>query len=53
MAASADRLQPMIIRVPDDLKELVRERAEVEERTQAQVIRRALRHYLTKVPASA
>jgi ribbon-helix-helix CopG family protein len=47
------KLQPVIVRMPDDLRELVRERAETEERTQAQVIRRALRHYLTGCPAGA
>jgi hypothetical protein len=39
-------LQPILVRVPEDLRAALRERATLEERTQTQVIRRALRYYL-------
>ena len=48
-----ESLETMLVRLPSNLKEQVRQRATEEERTQAQVIRRALRHYLTEVPVSA
>ena len=44
-------LQPVLVRLPRELRELLRGRADMEERTQAQVMRRALRHYLDEVPA--
>ena len=50
-AVEREALESMLLRLPADLKEQVRQRATAEERTQAQVIRRALRYYLTQVPA--
>jgi predicted transcriptional regulator len=49
--AERETLEAMLVRLPSDLREQVRERATAEERTQAQVVRRALRYYLTQVPA--
>jgi predicted DNA-binding protein len=46
-------LETLLVRLPSDLKEQVRQRASKEERTQAQVVRRALRHYLTEVSVNA
>jgi predicted transcriptional regulator len=40
------------VRLPPDLREQIRQRAVEEERTQTQVIRRAIRHYLQHVPAT-
>jgi len=48
-----ESVETMLVRLPSNLKEQVKKRANEEERTQAQVIRRALRHYLAEVPASA
>lgn len=38
--------QPMYVRLPAELHEAVKERADQEERTMAQTIRLALRYYL-------
>jgi predicted DNA-binding protein len=48
-----ESLETLLVRLPSNLKEQIRQRASVEERTQAQVVRRALRHYLAEVPASS
>lgn len=40
--------QPMYVRLPVELHEAVKERAQQEERTMAQTIRVALRFYLQK-----
>jgi predicted transcriptional regulator len=52
-AEPSDRetLETLLVRLPSDLREQVRERAQAEERTQAQVVRRALRYYMDAVPA--
>ena len=42
------RLQQMIVRLPPDMHRAVKDRAEREERTVSQTIRRALRLYLAR-----
>jgi predicted DNA-binding protein len=44
---------PLVVRLPEDMREQVRRRAEDEERTMTQVVRRALKHYFDAVPLSA
>lgn len=36
----------LVVRLPDDLRAQLRDRAAAEERTQTQVVKRALRQYL-------
>jgi predicted transcriptional regulator len=43
----------MVVRLSDDLRARIRQAAEVEERTQTQVIRRALARYLAEEHATA
>jgi len=38
--------QPLVVRLPKDMHEQVKRQADEEERTMAQVVRRALRDYL-------
>lgn len=47
-SSPSEPLQPIIIRVDNAMRVQLRERAAQEERTQAQIIRRALRAYLEK-----
>lgn len=42
--------QPLVVRLPIDMHEQVKRQADQEERTMAQVVRRALRAYLTGGP---
>lgn len=44
--SGTERLQPTIVRLPADLHQAVRERAERDDRTMAQTIRRAVKQYL-------
>lgn len=39
-------LQPTVVRLPVDMHRAIRERAEAEDRTMAQTIRRAVKQYL-------
>lgn len=43
--------KPVVIRMSEDLHERIRARAAAEERSMAQIMRRALRHYVEAVPA--
>ncbi len=47
----AEKLRPIVVRVPTDLDEALRERAAFEDRGLAQVIRQALRAYLVEPAA--
>ena len=40
-----------VIRLPEELHAAVKQRAAIEERSMAQTVRRALRHYLEAEPA--
>jgi predicted transcriptional regulator len=42
----APPLQPTVVRFPPDMHEAVKARAEAEDRTMAQTIRRAVKQYL-------
>jgi predicted DNA-binding protein len=42
----------LLVRMPVELHQQIKERAEAEDRTMAQTIRQALRFYLRKAPAS-
>lgn len=42
------KLVPMLLRLPRDLRQRIREQAITEDRTQAQVVRRALKAYLDR-----
>ncbi len=47
-----DSIKHLLVRLPADLHEAVKRRAEDEERSMAQTIRHALRRYLEERPAS-
>jgi hypothetical protein len=47
---SDERLYPMLVRLPRDLHKEVKDRAAHEDRTLAQVVRRALKQYLQRGP---
>lgn len=43
----------LVVRLPDDLRAQIRDRAAAEERTQTQVVKRALQRYLEETAATA
>jgi len=45
-------LQPVVIRLPVEMHQQLKDRAAEEERTMAQTVRRALKRYLEQTPAS-
>lgn len=48
--SAAKTVQPVLVRIPPETHRLVKQRAELEERSMAQIIRRALKLYLTTTP---
>lgn len=44
----AESLETFLVRLPKEMREEVRNRAAIEDRTQAQIVRRALRLYLQR-----
>lgn len=53
MGAEAKKVQPTYVRLPSELHQAVKERATAEDRTMAQTIRVALRHYLKTGPVGS
>lgn len=46
IAETRETFQPVLVRMPPELHQAIKQRAEDEERTMAQTIRRALKRYL-------
>lgn len=49
-AAAGSDEKPVVIRMPSELHAQIKERAELEERSMAQTMRRALRFYIEAAP---